>query len=465
MNRKHMRKTACLLLAAALLMTLSAGLSLADEKPAADTSYAELLFDPSTVHTIDLAMDDWEGFLETCPEKEYTSCTVTVDGETYENAAIRAKGNRTLTHAVNFGLSRYSFKISFGKYEKDRYYHGLDKLCLNNLFQDSTLMKEYVSFALMHRMGVPAPLCSYVRISVNGEYWGLYIAVEDTDKGFRNRNFGGKGELYKPENDTGKNDDMFLRYIDDDPDSYANIFNNAKTKPDEKDKEQLIGALKELGGRTEITAAVDTDEVMRYFAVNTFVVNQDSYTGLTAHNYVLHERKGRLRMIPWDYNMAFRDDVMTDRTDEENTRIVVNFPIDTPVTGAGVAERPMLAWILEDGEWTEKYHDLLRELMACAYENNWLQEEIDRVREMIDPYVQTDPTLFISYEETQTGMDALKQFCELRFRSIAGQLDGTIPSTSEGQEANPDALVDTDGFHLTDLGRRADEQVTGKDSD
>ena len=450
-----MRKIA-FLLTAALLLTLPFSLSLADEKQAADVSYVELLFDPSAVHTVDLEMDDWEGFLQTCKEEQdqdFTSCTVTIDGETYENAAIRAKGSRKLTHVQDNSHERYSFKISFGKYEKDRYYHGLDKLCLNNLVQDSTLMKEYVSFALMNRMGVPAPLCSYVRINVNGEYWGLYIAVEDTDKGFRNRAFGGKGELYKPENDSGNEDDVYLRYIDDDPDSYANIFNNAKTKPSEKDMEQLISALKELNERTAPASAVDTDEVMRYFTVNTFVVNQDSYTGITAHNYVLHEKKGKLRMIPWDYNMSFRDDIKTNRTDEENALVAVNFPIDTPVTGAAVSERPMLAWILEDEEYTARYHDLFRELMASVYENNWLQDEIDRVWEMIDPYVQTDPTLFIPYEEVQIGVKALKQFCELRFQSIAGQLDGTIPSTAEGQEQNRDALVDTAGFKLTDLGR------------
>ena len=40
-------------------------------------------------------------------------------------------------------------------------------------------------------------------------------------------------------------DDVKLKYSDDDPDSYANIFSSAKTDVTEADQERLIQALKE----------------------------------------------------------------------------------------------------------------------------------------------------------------------------------------------------------------------------
>ena len=57
-------------------------------------------------------------------------------------------------------------------------YHGLDKLCLNNIIQDNTYMKDYLCYQMMQQVGVAAPLCSYAYLTVNGEDWGLYLAVE-----------------------------------------------------------------------------------------------------------------------------------------------------------------------------------------------------------------------------------------------------------------------------------------------
>ena len=79
-------------------------------------------------------------------------------------------------------------------------YHGLDKLSLNNIIQDNTYMKDYLTYQMMGYFGVDAPLCSYVYITVNGEDWGLYLAVEGLEESFLERNYGSDyGELYKPD--------------------------------------------------------------------------------------------------------------------------------------------------------------------------------------------------------------------------------------------------------------------------
>ena len=41
-------------------------------------------------------------------------------------------------------------------------------------------------------------------------------------------------------------DDVKLKYIDDEPDSYPNIFSSAKTELSETDRQRLIAALKPL---------------------------------------------------------------------------------------------------------------------------------------------------------------------------------------------------------------------------
>ena len=161
--------------------------------------YESLLFDTSAVHTIDIRMDDWDSFVANATAEEYTECNVTIDGETYSHVAIRAKGNTSLSSVATLGSNRYSFKIEFNHFVKGMSYHGLDKLSLNNLIQDATMMKDYLAYTLMGRMGVPSSLCSYVQITVNGEPWGLYLAVEGVEDAFTDRNGMTKGELYKPD--------------------------------------------------------------------------------------------------------------------------------------------------------------------------------------------------------------------------------------------------------------------------
>ena len=145
-------------------------------------------------------MDDWDSFIETCTNEEYSLCSVVIDGEAYKNVAIRAKGNTSLTQVASYGNDRYSFKIEFDHYDDTKTYYGLDKLCLNNIIQDNTYMKDYLCYQLMGMFGVSSPLCSFVNISLNCETWGLYLAVEGVEEAFLERNYSGDdGELYKPD--------------------------------------------------------------------------------------------------------------------------------------------------------------------------------------------------------------------------------------------------------------------------
>ena len=61
-------------------------------------------------------------------------------------------------------------------------------------------MKDYLTYQMMGYFDVAAPLCSYVYLTVNGEDWGLYLAVEGVEESFLKRNYGANyGELYKPD--------------------------------------------------------------------------------------------------------------------------------------------------------------------------------------------------------------------------------------------------------------------------
>ncbi|MGI6029338.1 MAG: CotH kinase family protein [Candidatus Heteroscillospira sp.] len=478
--------------------------------------YESQLFDTSKVHTIDIIMDDWEDFLKNCQSKEYEACSVVIDNQAYKNVAIRAKGNNSLSSVASYGNDRYSFKIEFDHYDSTKSYYGLDKLSLTSLIQDNTMMKDYLVYQMMADFGVDAPLCSYVYITVNGEDWGLYLATEGVEQGFLQRNYGSNyGDLYKPDsmNNTGdqphtqgdfiKPDDVFrqdsetekpdanapsapdvkapdsqediqkqpaqgeqqpqrggenepegrgnsdvkLQYIDDDPDSYSNIFDNAKTDVTDADKQRLISSIKQLSEGTDLESVLNMDEILRYFVVHNFVCNFDSYTGQVIHNYYLYEKDGVLSMIPWDYNLAFGSFQSNSGATE-----LVNFPIDSPVSGGDLSSRPMVSWIFSDTAYTEQYHQLFAEFLSEQFDSGAFERLIDTTVELISPYVEKDPTKFCTYEEFATGAATLKEFCMLRAQSVSGQLAGTIPADSEGQSADSSALIDASSIDISATG-------------
>jgi len=485
--------------------------------------YEDKLFDTSKVHTLNIIMDDWEDFTANCQSENYYACSVEIDDEMYENIAIRGKGNTSLMQVSSSENDRYSFKIEFDHYNSSNTYHGLDKLCLNNIIQDTTYMKDYLTYQMMSDMGVAAPLCSYVYITVNGEDWGLYLAVEGVEESFLERNYGSDyGKLYKPDTaemggsrmsnmerpggempgmerpsgemsgmerpdgempdmerpdgempgmerpdggmpDMGMpngerlgekmqghgmnntSDDILLKYVDDNVESYANIFESAKIDISLSDKRRLIQALKNLSEGKELNDTVDIEAVIRYFVVHNFVLNFDSYTGSIIHNYYLYEKNGQLQMIPWDYNLAFGGfQSMEDATS------LVNYPIDSPVSGGNTEERPMIAWIFENEEYTEMYHQIFAEFISEYFESDSFTTMFDQVTEMIAPYVEKDPTKFCTNEEFEKGTETLREFCILRAKSVKGQLDGSIGATTDTQDGS--TFIDAGALQIRDMG-------------
>lgn len=245
--------------------------------------------------------------------------------------------------------------------------------------------------------------------------------------------------------------DLSLIYSDDEYSSYSNIFGNAKTDITDEDKERLIASLKSLNENSDIENVVNVDEVIRYFVVHNFVCNFDSYTGSMIHNYYLYEEDGQLSMIPWDYNLAFGGFSAGGGGSDSATQMV-NYPIDTPVSGGTVDSRPMLAWIFADESYTELYHTYFDTFISEYFESGYFENLITETENLIATYVEQDPTKFCNYEEFETGVDTLKSFCLLRAGSIRGQIDGTIPSTSDGQQEDDSALVDASSLSLTDMG-------------
>jgi spore coat protein CotH len=515
--------------------------------------YITNLFNKDEIMEINIDIDEnlWNELTENAINEEYYTANITVNGETYYDVGLRAKGNTTLSQiASDDTTDRYSFKVKFDKYIDGQTLGGLEKLALNNMMSDTTYMKEYLSYDLLNKMGISTPAFQYANITLNGEPWGLYLALEVMEESYIERYYGTTdGNLYKPEttnmaggagganagmemdkdaitkattntenqdknnnedkpkenmeennnidmpkenmsgnknnenmnsnkeenlaspptrldmsgapeqenvvnnNDTtmspgqgtegnnmtmeqGKqmkggmdrnNGGADLVYTGDDQSNYSTLFENAIfDHTDEEDYDKIIAMIKNLNENIEnIEQYLDVDEVLRYFAVNTFIVNMDSYASSMKHNYYLYEQDGVCSILPWDYNLAFG------AFQVGSASSAINFPIDNPV-GDSLESSPLIGKLLEVEDYKEKYHEFLNEIVEDYVNSGVFTETINNLDKLIGGYVKNDTTAFYTYDEYVASIPELITFGVDRAKSIAAQLDGTQSSTSTG---------------------------------
>ncbi|MBQ2802786.1 MAG: CotH kinase family protein, partial [Lachnospiraceae bacterium] len=122
----------------------------------------------------------------------------------------------------------------------------------------------------------------------------------------------------------------------------------------------------------------------------------------------------------------------------------------TPISGGNTEDRPMIAWIFDNEEYTELYHTIFAEFISEYFDNGYFENMFDSITEMIAPYVEKDPTKFCAYDEFEKGISTLKDFCMLRAESISGQLNGSIGSTDSTQDSS--TLVDAGELQISDMG-------------
>lgn len=487
LGTKFSERLAVILIAAAFV--ISFGLCLLSETVFANSStgitmeYETALFDHSRIISVNIIMDpdDWQDMLDNAASEEYYKCDAVVNGTAFYNVGIRPKGNTSLSSIVSDPTTdRYSFKLEFDKYVEGQTCFGLDKLVLNNNYADATNMKEAIAYDMFAYLGADSSLYNYAQISVNGDYWGVYLAIEAVEDSFLLRNYGVKsGDLYKPDSmqmgGGGKNNDKGgnftppdnaedftpperpdgdsnngdpgggfggcdLNYTDDDLDSYSEIWDAEVTDSSKTSHKRVVAALKAAAEGTDLKDFLDIDNLLKYMAAHTFAVNLDSLSGNMAHNYYLYESSGVINLIPWDYNLSFGGMNSSDSD-------AVNYAIDSPFSGTQFFDK-----ILENEEYLAKYHEYLRILSEEYVQGGVFQQTYDCIRSQIDELVSTDPNAFYTYDEYDAAAQMLVKVVELRAESVLGQLDGTVPSTTEAQRQNSSALIDTADIDISIMG-------------
>lgn len=449
---------------------------------AADT-YAAHIFQEDTVNEINIEIDeaDWQDMLENPLEEEYHKANITINGETIGNVAIGTKGNNSLTSVANSDSDRYSFKLDFDYYDNNGNYYGLKKLCLNNNYLDNSSMREYIAYKIMREMGLDVPECAYSHITVNGEEWGLYLAVDPVDEVFLAEHFAdATGDLYKPEGMGYTGADLV--YNGDDISAYTGL--NLKTNLNSSDGKEILALMQALEDGEGLEEVLDVEKALKYIAANVALANFDSYLGNTTHNFYLYEENGRFTIIPWDMNLAFGgfgggevdiyeptkqgmggfgggdkrkdtqdNDAVTNAAENTEAQADANNqpqPHDNadmqgmPSMGSG--EKPLVTTLLENETYRSMYEGYLKEIAEKYFTQEYMTELVTKIHDLIAPYVQNDPTAFCTYEEFEqacstdpTDQYSLVYYAVNMAESIENQLNGGEPTfNTSSMQGGPD---------------------------
>ena len=243
------------------------------------------------------------------------------------------------------GASSYSkfdkkqYRIKFYKNEKDSAKEvslaGMganSEWVLNGPYLDKTLIRNKLVYDLARELNGWAPDTRFVELFVDGEYQGVYLAVEPVTNGesrLRLAEFGLlSGEtayiVNRDRIDTGSEEidtwgktngytynALYIRYPSK---------QKAYIQKDISEFEQVLYGKNFSDKRMGYQAYIDMDNWVDYFIINEFAMNYDAGNLST---YLYKELDGKLQLAVWDFNNGF-DNYQWFRTETDVLHTVEN---------------------------------------------------------------------------------------------------------------------------------------------
>jgi spore coat protein CotH len=269
---------------------------------------ADKIFDPGVMHQTLLVMDpaDWKSLQDNFRENQYYAANVSIDGDVIEQIGVRSRG------AGSRSGTKPAVKLDFNKYVKGQHFHGLKSVAVKNLVQDVSMLRDFLAMSVFEGMGLPAPAYSFTRLTVNGEYWGVYNLVESIDGPFVSARFGeSDGNVIKY--------DYSVPYDFGDRGGDAAAYVPAPFKPETNEEtfngDALVKFIQAANGGTdealvaELSKYTDVPRLLTYLGIENALAETDGFLGAEGmNNFYFYQLNGTTKfvIIPWDKNTSFK---------------------------------------------------------------------------------------------------------------------------------------------------------------
>lgn len=280
------------------------------------SAFSQDFYNINSIQTIEIefAQSNWDALLddEKSGDNNYTEATsVTINGTVFNSVGVKYKGNSSYS-ANN---DKNPFHIELDTYV-DQDYQGYTDIKLANVYADPSFVRETVAYNIVNQY-MDAPQANYANVYVNGTLIGLYTNTEAISKKFVDKHFNSKNNTFfncSPPDGAGPNSEVLpsLEYLGTNYTSYEDGY---EIKSDDDDDptaaEESWNDLIELtnilnNDISNIETVLDVDMALWMLALDSVIVNLDSYIGQFKQNYYLYkDDNGQFKSVMWDLNMSF----------------------------------------------------------------------------------------------------------------------------------------------------------------
>ena len=333
----------------------------------------------------------------------YFKGNVAIDGAEVQAVGIRKKGSMGSVIST-----RPSLKIKFNEHVKGQRFAGLRQITLNNNNQDPSRIHQYLVYKVFREAGVPAPRCNLARVTVNGEYLGIYSHVESVKTEFLERHFSdASGNLHEGQGvDFREGRAQFERKT-----------NRANPNRGELDAMVKILATDESDLLKGLGEVLDVDAFMRFWAVEVLTGHWDGYA-LNLNNFYLYQSplSGKLNFIPWGADSAFGD---------RSPFISYEPPVSV------YAESLLCRRLYHDPEARKRYRGVMGEVLDSAWNKEELLREVDRLEALIADHV------VLSAAASAAGREKVRKYIRTKGDAVHAELADDAPEYPVQKRGKP----------------------------
>ncbi|HEX2959544.1 MAG TPA: CotH kinase family protein [Chitinispirillaceae bacterium] len=391
------------------------------------------VFDPTKIHSYNFTVAPSDSvFMERNALKEqYVPADFAFNDSVIGKVGLRFKGSQYYLLKQCFDSTgrltdsseclKVSLKVKFDKFNDSLRFYSLKRLNLHGMSDVSSKMSEMISYRIFREMGVYASKTAYIKVFINGTFWGVFLAVEELDGRFTKSRWpeAGDGNLYKelwPSYHTDVEIRKSLETNDKPEDSadVKNMWNFCR---------KYIPQLTAGNFKSSTRQYMDIDYWLRYITVDRAVHSADGImtwyldtaTGWCGnHNFYIYENQGAQKkfwFIPWDLPATLtRTDMIIDdyNVPEWNVK-PQNCDTAYQVWAGDFARAPYCDPLLgatAEAMWPE-FVATGEQLLSTCFTTDRLQAMVDTYKELLSPVIEKDPT--VNFEFWKKSVEYLRE--------------------------------------------------------
>lgn len=397
------------------------------------------LYDSAILRTVELQFSQpnyWQTLKNNYASGTDLPATMIVDGKTYDSVGVRFKGQTSYTQFQNSDKKSFNITMDYAKANQDLM--GYSTLNFNNSAFDHTFIRE-VFYLHQIRNHIPAAKANYIRLSINGQDWGLYPNVQQINRTYLSEwflsNDGSNWRADRPKGSTGfpggwGDGTAAMNYLGSDTTKYQTYY-TLKSSNQDKPWDILVATCNALNNTsiaelpTVLPAYLDIDRTLWFLACEIAFTDDDGYVFKGKMDYFVYYEPETGRMTPLEFD---GNTVMESRN--------VNW---SPFYNETKANYPLLNKILAVPQWRQRYLAHMRTVISALLDPASCNRIMDSYKAQIDTIVQRDPKKIYSYNQFVTGIESLKTLIANRRNVLSGNVEvsQTPPIIQTASYSNP----------------------------